>query len=60
VYRELKRLDSGVPVLMTTGYNNGPTTVEELLAEGVCGVVFKPYHIQELARAVRAAPYAPG
>jgi signal transduction histidine kinase/CheY-like chemotaxis protein len=55
VYRELKRLDADVTVLMTTGYNNGPTTVESLLAEGVCGVVFKPYNIDELARAVRAA-----
>jgi CheY-like chemotaxis protein len=55
-FRELKRLDPTVKVLLVTGYRSGQETAEQLLQEaGVGGLVRKPYHVHELAQAVRAA-----
>jgi PAS domain S-box-containing protein len=54
-FRELKRFDPRVKVLLATGYNSASATGEELRQEGVCGLVMKPYRIHQLAQAVRAA-----
>ncbi|MBI3951054.1 MAG: PAS domain S-box protein [Acidobacteria bacterium] len=53
-FKELKRLNPGVRVLLATAY--APEEVgEELLDQGVYGLLRKPYQIDELAQAVRAA-----
>lgn len=52
-FRELRRIDPSVKVLLTTGYGLDET-VEVMLEEGVCGLVGKPYRIHDLAQAVHA------
>jgi PAS domain S-box-containing protein len=54
-FQELKRLNPAVKALMATGYHSAEVTTEELLGEGISGVVMKPYRIHKLAQAVRAA-----
>ncbi len=54
-FRELKRINPGVRVLLATGYDTTQTTAQSLLDEGASGLMRKPYQIHELAQAVRAA-----
>ncbi|RMG54104.1 MAG: response regulator [Acidobacteria bacterium] len=52
-FRELQRIDPGVKAILASGYDTSESLVNELLQSGVCGLVRKPYQIQELAQAVR-------
>jgi two-component system cell cycle sensor histidine kinase/response regulator CckA len=52
--RRLQQLDPEVKVLIATGYT-ADSSVQRLKAEGVLGVVEKPFSIRTLAAAVRAA-----
>jgi signal transduction histidine kinase/ActR/RegA family two-component response regulator len=54
-FLELKRLNPQIKVLMATGYNSSNAPLNELLTDGVCGLIVKPYHIRKLAQTVRAA-----
>jgi PAS domain S-box-containing protein len=52
---ELKRIDPRIKVLLLTGYDSAWETAEELLKQGIYGLVRKPYRIDELAQAMRTA-----
>jgi len=56
--RRLQELDPEVKVLIATGFT-AESSVQHLKAEGVLGVVEKPFSIQTLAEAVRAALDSP-
>jgi two-component system cell cycle sensor histidine kinase/response regulator CckA len=52
--RQLRQSDPQVRVLISTGYT-ARSLAKELVAEGVLGVVEKPFRIRDFATAVRAA-----
>lgn len=53
-YRRLRGVDSGLPVLLSSGLS-GEENVQEILAEERTGFIPKPYGISELTQAVAAA-----
>lgn len=53
-FDELKRMDAGVVVLVTTGHD-APTAGERFLAQGAAGVLQKPYRLADFASRVRNA-----
>ena len=53
-YRRLRGVDSGLPVLLSSGLS-GEDNVQEILAEERTGFIPKPYGIFELTQAVAAA-----
>jgi DNA-binding NtrC family response regulator len=55
---ELVRLDPGVKALVCSGSLSGP--VSEYERKGFCGVLSKPYAIEDLRAAVEAALLSPG
>ena len=55
--RRLRQIDPGVRVLFSSGYS--PETVTESAADGVLGMISKPYRPQDVADAVRQALAAP-
>jgi CheY-like chemotaxis protein len=52
--RKLKALDPDVKAVVSSGYSNDPI-VSEFLAHGFCGVVEKPYRMEELSRVLHEA-----
>jgi PAS domain S-box-containing protein len=54
-FNQLKRLNPMVKALLATGYDTAKEISMDPLESGICGLVRKPYQIQELAQAVRAA-----
>lgn len=50
----LRESRSDIPVILTTGFS-AALTPESLASAGISAVIMKPYHEQELGRAVRAA-----
>ncbi len=53
-FRELRRIDPGVRVLLTSGYNEQDAT-ERFAGKGLAGFIQKPYRPQDLLDQVRAA-----
>jgi CheY-like chemotaxis protein len=53
-YRELRRLDPGCRVVLTSGYNQ-QEAVQEFLGKGLAGFVQKPYLRSDLMAAMRKA-----
>jgi len=53
VYAAMRELDSGVRVILCTGYSLRGT-VEEMLKAGVAGVLRKPFQIEELSAVLRS------
>ena len=52
--KALGRIDPQVRAIVSSGYSNDPV-MAEFNKHGFCGVVAKPYKLQELARAVATA-----
>ena len=50
-FRELRKIDPEVPVVLLSGYTKD-VAAQELLSEGARGFLQKPYKIQELAQVV--------
>jgi signal transduction histidine kinase/CheY-like chemotaxis protein len=57
-YRELRRLDPAVRVLLSSGYSEHEIT-ERFAGKGIAGFIPKPYQIATVAAALRAALEAP-
>jgi CheY-like chemotaxis protein len=53
-FRRLRGLDQGLPVLLSSGLT-GEDSVRDLLRDGACGFIPKPYRISDLTRAVSTA-----
>ena len=53
VFRHIRRLDSAMPVVFSSGFTNEPIRPSE--EDGVVGFIAKPYQVQDLAKAVRSA-----
>ncbi len=53
-FRELRRVDPGVRVILTSGYNEQDAT-ERFAGKGLAGFIQKPYRPQDLLEKVRAA-----
>lgn len=51
-YREMRRLQETVPVILMSGYNE-QTATSRLAGRGLAGFVHKPYDFATLARAIR-------
>ncbi len=51
-YRELKRLDPNVKVIMSSGYNEYEVS-QRFLGKGIAGFIQKPYKLSELMGAIR-------
>ena len=47
VFKELKAIDPQVKVIISSGYSS-KGTIDELVADGVKAVLFKPYTLAEL------------
>jgi CheY-like chemotaxis protein len=58
LYRELRKIDPDVKVVVSSGYLDG-TTKNELLAMGIKDVLTKPFKIQDINAAIRAVLAAP-
>jgi PAS domain S-box-containing protein len=56
---EIRRIDPGIPVLLSSGYS-GTLTEEGALKAGFGGLLHKPYSLNAMARAVRAILVAHG
>ncbi|MFT7677726.1 MAG: two-component system cell cycle sensor histidine kinase/response regulator CckA [Planctomycetota bacterium] len=54
VYRELRRIDDGVRVLLSSGYNEADI-VQRFSGKGLAGFIQKPYGRDELAQALKGA-----
>ncbi len=53
-YRELRRVDPGVKVIMTSGYNE-QDVISRFVGKGLAGFVQKPYRAADLLPVVRKA-----
>ncbi len=53
-FRELRRRDCSVPVLLASGYSE-PIATEDLIGEGLAGFVQKPFQLTDLKRKLEAA-----
>jgi two-component system cell cycle sensor histidine kinase/response regulator CckA len=53
-YRELRRVDGGVKVIMTSGYSE-QEVVSHFVGKGLAGFVQKPYKAADLLPIVRKA-----
>jgi signal transduction histidine kinase/CheY-like chemotaxis protein len=53
-FRELKAVDPDVRVVLVTGYADEDAT-RQLIAEGMVGLLRKPYQVSQLAKVVEAA-----
>ena len=54
VFRELRRIDDGVRVLLSSGYNHADI-VQRFSGKGLAGFIQKPYGRDELAKALELA-----
>lgn len=52
-FRELRRIDPGVQVILTSGYSEQDAT-ESFAGKGLAGFLQKPYRPQELLAAIYA------
>ncbi len=52
-YRELRRIDPGVRVILSSGYNEQEVT-QRFVGKGLAGFVQKPYQMSSLTEAMRA------
>lgn len=53
-FNEMRRINPSVKVLLSTGYG-AETAVTEALAEGIAGLVPKPYTVDQLSQAIASA-----
>jgi PAS domain S-box-containing protein len=53
-FRELRRLDPGCRVVLTSGYNE-QEAVQDFLGKGLVGFVQKPFQVKDLMQALRKA-----
>jgi DNA-binding response OmpR family regulator len=51
VYRELREIDAGVPILLSSGFKQDER-VRRLIDSGVDGFIHKPYSFMELVKKV--------
>ncbi len=51
-YRELRRIDAGVKVIMTSGYNE-QEVISRFTGKGLAGFVQKPYRVSDLLPVIR-------
>ncbi|WP_457576125.1 hybrid sensor histidine kinase/response regulator [Desulfomarina sp.] len=51
-YRELRRIDPGVKVIICSGYNEQDVS-QKFVGKGLAGFLKKPYQIQELQKMIR-------
>ncbi len=47
LYRQLRAIDAGVRVMVSSGFVDG-TTKEQLLDSGICGILKKPYRLNAI------------
>jgi two-component system, cell cycle sensor histidine kinase and response regulator CckA len=55
----LKKPNPHIRVLLSSGYGRNATT-QEILDEGMCGFIQKPYKMDDIARIVAAALHGGG
>jgi PAS domain S-box-containing protein len=53
-FQAMKQANPAVRAILSSGYSRGGRA-QEILDEGLCGFIQKPYHLRELAAAVTAA-----
>ena len=53
-FREMRRCDEGVPVILSSGFNE-QDAVNRFTGKGLAGFIQKPYRMQSLAEKLRAA-----
>jgi PAS domain S-box-containing protein len=53
-FRELRRMDPGLPVILCSGYNE-QETISRFVGEGLAGFIQKPYRIANVREALKAA-----
>jgi len=51
-YREMRRVDAGVRVIMSSGYNEQEVT-QQFVGKGLAGFIQKPYQLSALRRTLR-------
>jgi len=54
-YRELRRIDPGVRVIMSSGYNEQEIT-QRFAGKGLCGFIQKPYKLSQLREVLKRLP----
>ncbi len=54
VFREMRRIDPSIPVLLSSGYNEQEAT-SVFTGKGLAGFIQKPYGLQSLTDKVRSA-----
>ena len=54
-FKALKQINADVKVIISTGYS-AEHTASELLANGVCSIISKPYKIADIDEVIRALP----
>ncbi|GAB4303329.1 MAG: hypothetical protein Fur0034_19100 [Desulfuromonadia bacterium] len=54
-YRELRRIDPGVRVVMSSGYNEQEIT-QRFAGKGLCGFIQKPYKLSQLKEVLKRMP----
>ncbi len=52
VFERMREIDDSVPVVIVSGYVQSPKA-HRLVEHGACGVLWKPFHIDDLARTVK-------
>jgi len=53
-FKEMRRIDPGVPVILSSGYNE-QDAVNRFTGRGLAGFIQKPYRVRALAQKVREA-----
>jgi two-component system, cell cycle sensor histidine kinase and response regulator CckA len=54
VFRELRKIDTSVPVVLTSGFNE-QDTVQNFVGRGLAGFLQKPVRLEEMRKKLRAA-----
>jgi DNA-binding NtrC family response regulator len=48
VFRELRAINPGAKVILSSGYSNDQSAVQRLTSEGLAGFIQKPYTVEGL------------
>jgi len=60
IFAAAKRIDESLPVMLMTGFGYDPNhSIVRASQEGLCGVLFKPFKVDQLVDEVRKAVQTP-